>query len=285
MSEAIVPSEHVPSRRQKLASVLCIFLWEFWIFGLKQAYACLFGGYLLFWIILTTFYYPPDPYITRYDFLLLMAVGFQAFLLLAHLETWRECCVIAVFHIVATAMEIFKTSDSIGSWHYPGEFRIGIGNVPLFAGFMYSAVGSYIARVWRVFDFRYSNYPSRWSTLLLVGLIYMNFFTHHYTVDLRIPLLIGSAVVFGWTTIYYRIDRVHRSMPLILGLFLVALFIWFAENIATYSKIWVYPNQQAGWKMVGTSKLIAWYLLMLLSFVLVSLVNRPRKLGEAINAK
>lgn len=48
--------------------------------------------------------------------------------------------VIALFHLVAMGMEIFKTHPSIGSWQYPEEFRIGIMNVPLFAGFMYSAV-------------------------------------------------------------------------------------------------------------------------------------------------
>ena len=64
-------------------------------------------------------------------------------------------------------------------------------------------------------------------------------------------------------------------MPLILGQFLVALFIWFAENISTYAGIWLYPSQTSGWTMVPISKLISWFLLMLLSFVLVSVVHSP----------
>ncbi|WP_449360792.1 DUF817 family protein [Alishewanella longhuensis] len=65
-------------------------------------------------------------------------------------------------------MELFKTSDAIGSWHYPEAFIFGVGNVPLFTGFMYSAVGSYIARVWRIFQFEYSGYPQKQATVVLV---------------------------------------------------------------------------------------------------------------------
>jgi uncharacterized membrane protein YoaT (DUF817 family) len=64
-------------------------------------------------------------------------------------------------------------------------------------------------------------------------------------------------------------------MPAILGLVLVALFIWIAENIGTLTAAWAYPNQRDGWRLVSINKLGAWYLLMLLSWVLVSLVHRP----------
>lgn len=69
-------------------------------------------------------------------------------------------------------------------------------------------------------------------------------------------------------------------MPILLGWLLVALFIWIAENLATYANIWIYPNQQETWEMVPLAKLSSWYLLMLLSFVLVTLVNKV-KLREA----
>jgi uncharacterized membrane protein YoaT (DUF817 family) len=66
-------------------------------------------------------------------------------------------------------------------------------------------------------------------------------------------------------------------MPLLVGFFLVALFIWFAENLATFARAWIYPQQTHGWSMVKWQKLGAWYLLMIISFVLVSLVSRPRR--------
>lgn len=251
------------------------FLGEFWIFGLKQAYACLFGGFLLAIMIITRYWYPLES-LHRYDFIFLAAIVFQLLLLLTRLETPREFLVIIIFHLVATLMELFKTSDAIGSWHYPEDYTFGIGNVPLFTGFMYSAVGSYLARVWRIFEFRFTNYPSVSHTVVLVLAIYLNFFTHHYIWDLRWLLLGATAYLFFNTTIHFRVISHHRRMPLLLGWFLVALFIWLAENIATFTNVWIYPNQAHQWEMVSLTKLTSWYLLMLLSFVLVSLVNRKQ---------
>jgi len=143
------------------------FIHEFWIFGWKQAYACLFGGFLLGIMIITKLWYPFES-LHRYDFIFLAAIAFQVFLLSFKLETWRESIVIVVFHVVATIMELFKTSDAIGAWSYPEEYVFGIGNVPLFTGFMYSAVGSYIARAWRLFEFRFKDGQIflRWQTTL-----------------------------------------------------------------------------------------------------------------------
>ena len=93
--------------------------------------------------------------------------------------------VIVVFHLVATVMELFKTSAAIGSWVYPEDFIIGIGNVPLLTGFMYSAVGSYIARIWRVFEFEFSHYPRKSLTDFLLSAIYVNFFSHHFWNQLK----------------------------------------------------------------------------------------------------
>jgi uncharacterized membrane protein YoaT (DUF817 family) len=70
-------------------------------------------------------------------------------------------------------------------------------------------------------------------------------------------------------------------MPLLLGFLLVALFIWFAENIGTFARAWTYPGQENGWQMVSLAKLGSWYLLMIISFALVALVNRPREPGAS----
>ncbi|RDX35276.1 DUF817 domain-containing protein [Kangiella sp. HD9-110m-PIT-SAG06] len=248
------------------------FLHELWMFGLKQAYACVFGGFLLLVMVVTRYWYPLDDF-HRYDFIFIAAVAFQLLLLLLKLETFKEAGIILLFHIVATVMELFKTSDAIQSWQYPEEFIFGIGNVPLFTGFMYSAVGSYLARVSRIFSFRYSNYPSVGATVILVTAVYLNFFTHHYIWDMRWLLLAVTLVMFYNTRIHFKVIKTYRSMPLLFGWFLVALFIWFAENIATFANIWIYPNQTNGWQMVSFAKLSSWYLLMLLSFVLVTVVQ------------
>ena len=182
---------------------LKIIIREFFLFGFKQAYACIFGGFLLGLMIITSFWYPIE-FIHRYDFIFLSAIAFWLILLALRLETKKEALVIIIFHVVATLMELFKTSDSIGSWTYPEDYVFGIGNVPLFTGFLYSAVGSYMARVWRIFDFRFSYYPSKKITLVLVLLIYINFFTHHYIWDFRWLLMAAVFLLFYRTNIYFK---------------------------------------------------------------------------------
>ncbi|MFT4252997.1 MAG: DUF817 domain-containing protein [Caulobacter sp.] len=247
--------------------------YEFLLFGLKQAWACLFGGLMLALLVGTFLFWPKDAALARYDFLVIAAVAIQAALLLLKLERWDEAAVILIFHLVGTAMEIFKTAH--GSWVYPEGSVLRIGDVPLFTGFMYACVGSYIARIWRLFDITFVKYPPFWSAHILAVLIYVNFFTHHYVTDIRLGLFALSALLFGRTWFVFTPDRVARRMPMLLGLVLVALFIWIAENLGTFAGAWIYPSQSGGWHMVGVEKLGAWYLLMLISFVLVSLVHRP----------
>ncbi len=38
----------------------------------------------------------------------------------------------------------------------------------------------------------------------------------------------------------------------------------------------MYPSQAAGWRLVGFAKLSSWFLLLVISYALVALVNRPR---------
>ena len=248
-------------------------IYEFLLFGFKQGWACLFGGLMLALLLATHLWYPRDAALARYDFLTLSAVAIQGAMLALRLESWREAKVIAVFHVVGTIMELFKTSA--GSWLYPEPAILRIGEVPMYSGFMYASVGSYIARVWRIFDFRYTRYPPRWMTIALAVAIYINFFSHHWLPDIRLALFAATALIFLRTQIWFRPFRVHRAMPLLFGWLLVALFIWFAENIGTFARAWTYPSQQQGWHMVPISKLGAWYLLMIISFVLVSLLHRP----------
>ncbi len=250
------------------------FAYEFVRFGVKQAWACLFGALMLALLIGTHLYYPKDASLARYDFLVLAAVTIQILMLTFKLETWEEAKVIFIFHVVGTIMEIFKTS--MGSWIYPEPSLLRIAGVPLFTGFMYAAVGSYIARCWRLFDFEFTKHPPMPALALLAVGIYANFFLHHYGPDGRWVLFALSALLFGPCWIYFKVWKEHRRMPLLLGLVLVALFIWLAENIGTFTAAWVYPSQKNGWHFVGIAKLGSWFLLMIISYVLVAGINRPR---------
>lgn len=257
-------------------------LYEFCLFGFKQGWACLFGALMLALLLITHLFYPATAPLHRYDFLTIAALIIQLAMLGFRLETWEEAKVILAFHVVGTVMELFKTSA--GSWLYPEPALLRIGNVPLFSGFMYAAVGSYIARVWRIFDFRFTYRPPYWAEWALALAIYINFFAHHWLPDIRLGLFCALVALFWRARIYFTVWRQPRWMPLLLGWFLVALFIWFAENIGTFAQAWSYPSQKTGWRMVSFGKLGAWYLLMYISFTLVAALHRNGDEGEGKEA-
>ena len=246
---------------------------EFVVFGLKQGWACIFGAAMLVLLFTTSLWYQDSLALARNDFITLAAIAIQVLMVVFRLESLRELRVIILFHIVGTGMELFKTS--VGSWIYDGDGILHLFSVPLYSGFMYAAVGSYMVRVYRLFDLRFDRYPRRWITAVLAAAIYLNFFSHHYIYDFRWILLVCVVVVYLRCMMHFRVYRSRPRMPLLISFTLVAAFIWAAENIATFSRAWSYPNQLDGWQPVSIEKLLSWLLLMIISVVLVAWVYPP----------
>ena len=235
---------------------------------------------MLLAIIITA--YVTLPWLSRYDWLFVIAITVQMVMLATKLEQPHEVITIVAFHLVGLGMEVFKTSGSIQAWAYHGPAMFHVANVPLFSGFMYAAVGSYIARSWRVLQLGFSSYPSRAATAVLATAIYVNFFTHHYIYDFRYLLFIVVIFLYGRVWVSYVINMRVRRMPLVVGFGLIAFVIWLAENAATYLRVWLYPSQEGQWHIVDISKVGSWFLLMIISFILVDLLyairsklNRP----------
>ncbi len=245
-----------------------------WVFGYKQAWSALFGGLMIGAVLLT--HIVDLPILSRYDWLFVAALAIQAFMLLAKLERPHELITIVAFHLTGLGMELFKTSESVGSWTYPGYAFFHLGNVPLFSGFMYAAVGSYIARSWRVLELSFIRPPKRVFSGLLALAIYINFFSHHFVYDLRYVLFAATLLLYGRTTVSYKLATRRHRMPLVVGFVLIALFIWLAENIATYTSVWLYPNQIDSWHLVSIHKLGSWALLMIISFIMVDFLHLLR---------
>lgn len=250
---------------------------ELVVFGLKQAWACVFGAVMLVLLVTARMLYPDDAPLARADALVLAAVAVQVAMLALRLESLREMGVIALFHLVGTAMEVFKTA--VGSWAYETDGLLRIGEVPLYTGFMYAAVGSYMVRVMRLFDLRFTRYPPLLATAALAAAIYANFFTHHYLPDARWVLLAATLLLYGRCVMSLRVHRraPWRRLPVIAAFLGVAGLLWIAENVGTAAGAWIYPHQRAGWELVPASKLVSWLLLMMVSVVLVTLVHRPRR--------
>ncbi|MGH1464940.1 MAG: DUF817 domain-containing protein [Cognatishimia sp.] len=244
---------------------------EFMVFWIKQAWASIYSIILLFGIYFSSQIWQADWALTRYDALVIWAVGWQIIMLVFKLETLQEAKVILLFHLIATVMEVFKVNA--GSWHYPEEGYLKLLNVPLFSGFMYASVGSYLARVIRLFDMRFSQYPPFWMTLLLASAIYVNFFTHHFLPDLRWILFAATILLFFRTRILFRIGQKFYGWPLPAAALLSSFFMWLAENVGTISATWLYRGQTPD-QWVSLSKLGSWYLLLYVSFVSVTLVTR-----------
>ncbi len=208
-----------------------------------------------------------DTGIGRYDLLLACGLAITAVLWWTGYETTREVGVIFAFHLLGLGLELFKVSQ--GSWTYPAEGVTMIGGVPLYSGFMYAAVGSYLCQAWRRFDLRITGYRAGAMTALAVA-AYANFFTHHWIWDLRwvIAALFVAAMWDTW--VHYSLGETRLRMPLAIAFVLIGFFLWLAENAGTFLGAWTYPDQEAFWQAVHMGKLGSWALLVTLSFVIVA---------------
>jgi uncharacterized membrane protein YoaT (DUF817 family) len=251
------------------------FLKEFLIFGLKQARAAIFAG--SFFVLLFLSNHLPLFGLARYDFLFLTAVGLQFILYYTGLETKDEVKVIFLFHIIGLLLELYKTSPGVGSWSYPEPAFFKIATAPLYSGFMYAAIGSYISQSWKIMKLELTNYHRYWLSVVLCAFIYINFFTNHFWPDIRF-ILIPAVFIFYWKTrVYFSVTTKRYWMPVSVSFILIAFFIWIAENISTYLGAWQYPDQVHTWHVVSTQKVTSWFLMVIISFILVAYLKHFKK--------
>ena len=251
---------------------------EFVMFVLKLGWSSLFGGLMLGAILLSRAIWQEDWILRRYDALFAFAIFVQVAFLRFGLETRQEAKVILLFHLTGTVMEWFKVA--MGSWSYPEAGAFVILGVPLFSGFMYASVGSFIARAVRSFHMDFAPYPPFAATVALALGIYANFFAHHVLPDAR-WLLMGATVVLFWRTkVGFTVGgRHHMRMP--VAAVLSAFFLWVAENVGTLTGTWVYSGR-ATLDFAGIAKMGSWYLLLYVAFVTVTFVIRdPLRSGPA----
>jgi uncharacterized membrane protein YoaT (DUF817 family) len=235
-------------------------------FGWGQALSCLFPVVIFASLALTQIF--PLPFLPRYDWLLIICVLMQIVMLRARLETKDELKVITLFHIIGLTLELFKVH--MGSWSYPDEGYSKIFGVPLYSGFMYASVASYLCQAWRRLKVNLINWPPFLAVVPLAAAIYLNFFTHHYWIDVRWILSGLVIIVFRRAWVTYEVNQVRYRMPLALSFVLIGFFIWVAENIATFFGAWEYPNQTDTWSLVHLGKVSSWLLLVIVSFLIVA---------------
>jgi uncharacterized membrane protein YoaT (DUF817 family) len=141
---------------------------------------------------------------------------------------------------------------------------------------MYAAVGSYISLSWKYMRLSLTNAPNYILCILLSVLIYINFFTNHFFPDFRYVLMAAVFVLFFRTRVYFTVVRKRRWMHMNLAFLLIAFFIWIAENISTFFGAWKYPDQVHMWTVVSTGKITSWFLLVIISFIIVAYLKHYR---------
>ncbi|WP_394190605.1 DUF817 domain-containing protein [Paenisporosarcina quisquiliarum] len=241
-------------------------------FTYLQALSCVFPVIIFAALALSKFI--EITFLPRYDFILIICVLAQIGMLVSKLETFDEFKVICLFHIIGLALELYKVH--MGSWSYPEEAYSKIMGVPLYSGFMYASVASYICQSWRRMKLQIINWPKSIYAILISSLIYLNFFTHHYLYDARWVLTVLLLVIFFRTAVTYQIFEQRYKMSLTLSFLLIGFFIWIAENITTFLGAWQYPNQEAAWSLVHIGKISSWFLLVVISVIIVAQLKRVK---------
>ncbi|XKG84215.1 DUF817 domain-containing protein [Sutcliffiella horikoshii] len=241
-------------------------------FGWQQALSCVFPVVIFASLALTQVI--PLPFLPRYDWLLIICILMQWWMLRSGLETRDELKVITLFHLIGLALEIFKVH--MGSWSYPEEGYSKVFGVPLYSGFMYASVASYLCQAWRRLNVELIDWPAFWVVVSLSAAIYLNFFTHHYWIDIR-WWLSGLVIILFWKSwVRYEVGEKSYRMPIALSFVLIGFFIWVAENIATFFGAWEYPNQTEAWSLVHLGKVSSWLLLVIVSFLIVATLKRVK---------
>lgn len=235
-------------------------------FGYHQAMSCIFPVAIFGTLALSNVI--PFPYLHRYDAILLVLLAVQVLMVVSGLESKDEIKVICLFHIIGLALELYKVR--MGSWSYPEPAYTKLFGVPLYSGFMYASVASYMCQVWRRLRMDMTGWPRMRYAVAVGGAIYLNFFTHHYIPDFRWWLTGLVVVVFWRTWIIYNVRGKAYRMPLCIAFVIVGFFIWLAENIATFFNAWQYPDQHQGWQLVSFSKISSWFLLVIISVIIVA---------------
>lgn len=247
---------------------------ELFVFTLKQARAALFAGLFLGLLIITNHFSIPG--LARNDLLFIGAVIIQILMIITGFETIDEAKTIALFHGIGLCLELFKTNPAIGSWAYADGGVLRIATVPLYSGFMYASIGSYMAQSWKIMKLKLVKPPSYLASIALAFLIYANFFTNHWLYDFRWWLMIAVMLLYIQTYVLFQVTIRTYKLWLPAAFVLIAFFVWIAENIATFVGAWVYPHQKLGWTVVEWQKISSWALLVIISFMLIAYLKHKK---------
>lgn len=222
-------------------------------------------GISVFTILAITKFVSPIP---RYDLVLVLCIAVQWVMVRTRIESISELKVISLFHVLGLGLEVWKVKH--GSWAYPYAGYIRIAEVPLYSGFMYASVASYITQAWKHFDLQMQPLPPRWLAAGLASAAYLNFFANTYLTDYRWWVIGAVMLAYVRARCSFTLNGRRYWLPLNAAFVLIALFIYIGENLGTLLGGWRYPNQELAWSIVHQSKISSWFLLIIVSYIIVA---------------
>lgn len=246
--------------------VLAQFVWI-------EAKCCLFPFALLLGLAVTQ--KVTIPGIARYDAMLVYCLLLRWAMVKLKLETLSELRVVTVFHALGLALELHRTS--IGAWSYPDPGLLRIGQVPLYSGFMYASVASFLLQAWWRFRLSFERLPPWWLSVSLAAAGYASFFVWPGGKPWLVLAILVSLVR---TTVHFDVGERRYRMPLGLSFSLIGIFLWVAENLGTYLGAWRYPYQANGWQPVEGTKALGWFLLTVVGFLIIERYKAGKSVPE-----
>lgn len=234
------------------------------------ARAALFPGLVLTVLALTQWIQVPG--VARYDVIFVVLLAIQIGLVVFKVETPREAATIFLFHALGVTLEGVKVNLH-GGWSYPDPAVLKVWNIPLFSGFMYASIGSFLLGAAKQWQVRTEGFPKLPIAIAFTAAVYGNFIANVWLPDAKWPLVVIALVLFRKTALVGQIGARAFRVPY-LGVFpILGVLLWLAENLGTAVGTWQYPRQAEGWTWVPPDKLLSWAVLTLVSGTLVVLLR------------
>ncbi|MEM9715681.1 MAG: DUF817 family protein [Pseudomonadota bacterium] len=243
--------------------------WVSW--GLDQVWwqirAAVFGIAFLAAIVGTAVIWSPDWALARNDALFGVGVVLMVAVFWTGVNRMADAVPIGIVFLLGIGLELHRTG--VGAWAYADGGVLKLGAKPLFVGFMYAAVASYVIRSLRLKELVVTRLP-HWAVAAFVSVSIYGMFFVGVPDWVRPAVLALAVIVFGMARV---VAPSGSWLPVPVALGLAAVLLWCAENVGTFSGTWTYRGQGPG-ELVDLTKISAWFLLLTVIFWVVTYFGR-----------
>lgn len=179
--------------------------------------------------------------------------------------TRRELIAMLAGYVTVMALAIVAVTQ--GERSYPLDGWAEIGGVPLLAGFGGAAVVAYVCRLWRLLAIEVEHFQSVTASAVAV-LIYANFISRHWLLDIRALLAPLLLVVLRRCWVTFTLTGRRRRIPAALGYLATVLPLWALERLCA-----VLVGDGWLWSTIPVGSGGSWALLVAAAFLAVTFLK------------